>query len=284
MVSIDTDGHRRRGRRPLEVDESDDRTVRSPRRRAVLGGLAASVGSVAGCLSAGKRPASEAASNDESTAELVAAATTALGTDSLFHATTETTALGVPLAGVPIAGARDAPVDLYYWGDYQCPFCTHFERGAFPELLANDVADGTVRIALLQLPKVGDDSKVAAALSKCVWRQVQEDRPDAYLRWHEAVFDAQGEKNSGWASRAALLSLTEDVDGIDADALEADLETNREKIRSRLDADAESATANGVSATPSFLVFHADSDTTTQLKGAQPYEMYRDAIEEVQHA
>jgi len=44
----------------------------------------------------------------------------------------ETTGFGVELAGRPIAGEPDAPVDVYYWTDYLCPFCKGVRDGDAP--------------------------------------------------------------------------------------------------------------------------------------------------------
>jgi len=50
-----------------------------------------------------------------------------------FHSSDETSQLGVELRGKPIMGASDASLELYYWTDFQCPFCEQFERETLPD-------------------------------------------------------------------------------------------------------------------------------------------------------
>jgi len=90
-------------------------------RRAAL----ASIGTFAvggGVVYAGSRLSSE------STAQSAPASTPASpSSDGVsFHRSSETTGFGIDLSGHPIVGAMDAPLDMYYWSDYQCPFCQRF--------------------------------------------------------------------------------------------------------------------------------------------------------------
>ena len=56
-----------------------------------------------------------------------------------LHASSETTGFGIDLQGHPIMGSSEAAVDMYYWSDYQCPFCRRFERNAFQKLRENQI-------------------------------------------------------------------------------------------------------------------------------------------------
>lgn len=71
---------------------------------------------------------------------------------STFHESDETTGFGVELDGRPIAGEPDAPVDIYYWTDYLCPFCKKFETGALPDVGRNYVDAGEARLVTLMYP------------------------------------------------------------------------------------------------------------------------------------
>ena len=278
----------------------------SSSRRAVLCGAATALSAVAGCVAGGDTgdaqpteqtgtTASGSARSERGTAPdgRAANATDAQGTDSpdgtdsapgtdsagttrdsLAYASTETTPTGIDLAGNPILGSPDAPVDMYYWSDFQCPFCERFEQDAAPKLLENEVTGGTLRAVYLELPNVGSDSRLAALLAKCVWRQVRDTRPDAYHRWHATVYDEQGDPDSVWASRERLLAITESVEGVDADAVDACLEDHREAVAASVDADVEQAQAHGISVTPGFVLRDRESGETRTLTGAQPYERF----------
>ncbi|UHQ95142.1 DsbA family protein [Haloterrigena alkaliphila] len=201
-----------------------------------------------------------------------------------LHSSDETTAFGVDLAGKPIVGSPEAPLEIYYWTDFQCPFCERFERETFPDLVRNYVEPGDVRVVLITLPYFGADSMTAAVASKCVWEQVRDDDSSAYWDWHTAVFDEQGEKNSGWASAENLLEYTRSVDAVDADALESCLEDRRPELEDAVETDADRATENGVSGTPTFVVFNRDSEAAGSLVGAQPIERFDEAIDRIEDA
>ncbi len=199
-----------------------------------------------------------------------------------FHSSDETSAFGVDLDGKPIMGAPDAPLEIYYWTDFQCPFCEQFERETLPDLVRNHVEPGDVRIVLIALPYFGADSVTAAVASKCVWEQVRDDEPSAYWDWHAAVFEEQDEKNSGWASAENLLAYTRSVDAVDADALESCLEDRRPELEDTIETDADRATERGVSGTPTFVVFDPDAEAAGSLVGAQPPERFDEAIARIE--
>ncbi len=204
--------------------------------------------------------------------------------ESSFHASTETSVFDIDLTRKPIMGSPDAPIQIYYWTDFQCPFCEKFERETIPELVPEYVESGDVRIVFISLPYFGEDSMTAAVASKCVWDQVRDSDPSAYWNWHTAIFEEQGEKNSGWASRANLLEYTRSVDGVDADALETCLDERRSTLETQVDADAEKARSLGVSGTPTFAIVDREAGTTETLVGAQPKKRFDEAIGRLEDA
>lgn len=205
--------------------------------------------------------------------------------DTGVHYSTETGAFDIDLAGHPILGSMDAPVDIYYWTDYQCPFCKRFEHGAFPKLVENHVREGTVRMVYIQFPYLSEGSMTAAVMDRCVWRAVRESAPDRYRRWHGAVFDAQGEKGSGWASTENLLELTRGVEGIDAAAVEARLNEQRSDIEASIEADRTYAAQElGIGGTPAFVLYNRENGEAGKVTGAQPYERFDEAITRVKNA
>jgi|GEM_PF-360592 len=293
-------------------------TLPRPSRRTVLCGAATALSAVAGCVSGGEsgdaQPAEQngtvttgpaeterstagptrRTSTTDSVTGTEGTGTESTGTESagaepagtergrtLVYASTETTPTGIDLAGNPILGDPDAPVDMYYWSDFQCPFCNRFEQNAAPKLVENEISEGRLRTVFLELPNVGSDSRIAALVAKCVWRQVKDARPDAYHRWHATVYDEQEQPDSGWASREQLLALTESVDGVDADAVDSCLESHREAVAASVEADVEQAGSHGVSVTPGFVLCERDSGETRTLTGAQPYDRFQAEIEAI---
>lgn len=53
---------------------------------------------------------------------------------------------GIPQSG-PVLGNPNAKVTMDYYGDLECPICRDFTlNGGFPQLVANDVRDGKVKV------------------------------------------------------------------------------------------------------------------------------------------
>lgn len=259
-------------------------------RRSVLGVAATSL--IAGCSTAGRFVADGADAGGEGRT------TTATSTDAEHdnkttdggsgsrdgvpvHASGETTGYDVDLAGTPIVGQADAALDLYYWGDYQCPFCGRFEADTLPRLLDAEIADGTVRLPLFAFPNIGDASLTAAAYSRCVWETVREDDPSAFYRWHAAVFDEQGQPNSGWATQDALHDIATDTDDVDADAVASCFDDDRSAMEQQVLDEKQMGRSHEVSVTPTFVVYNPDTDESARIKGAQPYERFQSTIQRV---
>ncbi|WP_232700389.1 DsbA family protein [Halobacterium wangiae] len=198
-----------------------------------------------------------------------------------LHSSTETTSIGLDLTDHPIMGSMDAPVDIYYYSDYQCPFCGQFEQNTLPKLVSNDVQSGDVRLVFVQYPYIGQASTMAAVLDRAVWRQVRESDPQAWWRWHETLFDEQGEPNSGWASRENLLAVAEDVDGVDANAVESYADDHADELRDEVGDDVAEGAEFGVRASPSFVVARRGTERAGRIVGAQPYSRFQEGIERV---
>ncbi len=201
---------------------------------------------------------------------------------SLVYASSETTEFGINLEDNPLMGSPEAPVDLYYWSDYQCPFCNRFEQNTFPKLLENYIKPGTVRLVVLEYVTIGDASKTAARMAKCVWRQVKESDPNAFKRWHASIFDAQKKPNSGWAKKQNLLDITESVEGVDASAVASCLQENEQSLAASVANDKKTGNNKGVGVTPTFIFHNPTSgNSTATIQGAQPYPRFEATIEEV---
>ncbi|MFC4360513.1 DsbA family protein [Halobium salinum] len=259
--------------------------TRFSRRRILAGTGVAVIGSLAGCSSARSNESDGANTVGDSGQTSRNGPTTGgesgAGSASLVNAGSGTTGYDVSVDGNAIIGQPDATADLYYWSDYQCPFCKRFEEGAFPKLLENEVADGELRIVPLSLPNIGQASWNAAVMARCVWKDVRDTRPAAFVDWHRAVFDAQGEPNSGWASAEKLLSITESVDGADANAVESCYSGDNADELDTIRSERQRAGESGVGVTPGFVAYGRDTDRSGKLTGAQPYERFSKAVETV---
>jgi protein-disulfide isomerase len=259
------------------TDTEDDGTSR----RAFLGGIGAAVAGAgviygASRLQSGANPLSLGGS----------------GAPADFHATDRTVTIPVgdarevdmDLADNPLMGPEDAEVVIYYWTDYQCPFCKRFEEETLPKVVENYVAPGTVRLVYLQFPYIGDGSEAAARVDKCVWRQVRDSNPNAYWNWHSTVFENQGSEGSGWATREKLLGFLEEVGGVDADAVGTCLDENSQEVAAEIEDDFGSGRQFGLQGTPAFVFRNPETGVLGRMMGAQPYERFSGAIEKMRQS
>lgn len=200
-----------------------------------------------------------------------------------MRSTSGTTDYGVSLDNTPVMGTDEAPVDMYYWSDYLCPFCSTFALDIHPKIGRNAVADGTLRVVFLQLPNIGPNSGPAAILSKCVWDQVADSEPDRFWEWHHAVFEQQGEENSGWADIENLLTITENA-GFDTDPLRRCIENKQDSIKEELQAEIDAADKEKIKGTPAFVLVNKETGKKQDITGTQPYETFKATIESVKNS
>jgi hypothetical protein len=105
-------------------------------RRNVLRGVSlALVGGIPGCStfagddrehtpqSSQSRPPTETSSKTEIRSTVTTRTDTFTMSFPYLHPSTGTTGYGVELQGSPVMGSDDAPIDMYYWTDYMCPWC-----------------------------------------------------------------------------------------------------------------------------------------------------------------
>lgn len=192
-----------------------------------------------------------------------------------------TTGVDLDLSRRPVAGAADATVDVYYWTDYLCSFCERFETETLPKLNAEYIDSGRIRLVLLGFPLRDEGSWTALGWSRCVWRQVGEDDPAAFWEWHANVFDEQSSDGHDWANDETFRRITEETDGVPLDAVEACREAHHEEVRASVEADAEAAREADIQGTPGFVMYNRETGAESGVAGAQPYENFVDAIEDV---
>lgn len=177
----------------------------------------------------------------------------------------------VNLEGEPFIGDPNAPVVMAYWFDYQCPYCRQEEESVLPQLIADYVDTGKVRIVFKDFQFLGPDSQTAGLAARAVW----ETAPDKFREWHKAMFDHQDDENAGWGKKDDIIALTKTIPGIDAAKIEGLMASRANDYIKVMEADATEGNAMGVGGTPSFLI------GKEMIVGAQPYGRLRAAIEGV---
>lgn len=166
----------------------------------------------------------------------------------------------------PLAkGDVDAPVVIIEYADYRCPFCASWGRDVQPAL-QDLIDDGTVRFEFRDRVLFGEDSEATALAARAAGEQ------GMYWEYHDAVFAAAPDSGHPDMPREKLVGLAEEIGIPDLATFEADLDSD--ELREAMEADNAEADSLGVRSTPTFLV------NTTALVGAQPEQVFRQAIEQ----
>jgi protein-disulfide isomerase len=164
-------------------------------------------------------------------------------------------------------GAADAPVILFEFADYQCPFCRRFHENSFPELKAKYIDTGKVRYVVRDMPLTFHDNAMPAAIAtRCASAQGK------FWPVFEALFAAPT-LTPELAHRVALQA------GVDAkrfDTCISDL-----NVRKAIEADLAEADRMGVTGTPGFIIAEQDGAELvgSLVLGAQPAAVFGDKID-----
>ena len=100
---------------------------------------------------------------------------------------------GIPQQGNTLGNPK-APVTLFEYIDYQCPFCRQFSVGPLRTLIKDYVRPGKVKIVLRPLSFIGPDSAKAARAAVGAGQQ------DKLWTFTELWYFNQGQENSGYAT------------------------------------------------------------------------------------
>jgi protein-disulfide isomerase len=164
----------------------------------------------------------------------------------------------------PYIGPEDAPVVIVEFSDFRCGFCgRHFDQTLTPLL---DNFDGYIRYIYRDFPVVGGENAVRAALAaECANDQGK------FWEYHNLLFSNQA--NTGGtdmdALSALLVTFAEDLE-LEMDQFNTCYETQQHYTN--IIRDSNDAQAIGARGTPAFVI------NGKFLSGAQPYEVFEDAI------
>ncbi|HEU5114490.1 MAG TPA: thioredoxin domain-containing protein [Candidatus Paceibacterota bacterium] len=177
-------------------------------------------------------------------------------------------------SGEAMIGNPAAKITIAYWYDYQCPFCKQNELQTMPSIISDYVNLGKVRIVFKDFAFLGPDSTKLALTARAVW----EAAPQQFLAWHDAMFQAQGQEGSGWATDALINQVTTKVLGASGAAkVQTLLKANAARYQKQIDADKAEGQAFGVQGTPGFVI--GSKNGSKLIVGAQPYSNIKAAID-----
>ena len=185
-------------------------------------------------------------------------------------------------------GSVDAPVTFHIYSDFQCHYCLNWHEDQLPNLVKDYVRTGQVRLVFHEFPRLGTDqsiadaddltvelrdpnneSSLAAQAAMCAGEQ------DEYLSMSDKLFGNYGGVQAGAYRRANLNRFAEDL-GLDMDAFNTCMDS--EKYIPYIAADLEEGMANGVTATPMFILDNG-SGSLNVVQNTGDYDLLRKTID-----
>ncbi|GIO24075.1 DsbA family protein [Oceanobacillus sp. J11TS1] len=174
--------------------------------------------------------------------------------------------------GQPILGDPDAPVTVVEFGDFKCPGCKTWGDRYLPQLMKDYIDDGKVKFAFVNVLFHGEESRLASLAAETV----QEQSPEAYWDFHQALFDAQpaGNHEGAWVTMDKLEEIANGINAIDTEAFMEAIENNA--LMDELVIDSDLVSKFEIESTPTIMINNVmiEGDDTFD------YDVIKQAIDE----
>jgi protein-disulfide isomerase len=175
----------------------------------------------------------------------------------------------VNIGGGSLRGDSDAKVTMIEFSDFQCPFCGKFFNETFSQIDKEFIQAGKVRFVMRNFPltAIHANAQKAAEAAECAGEQGK------YWQMHDKLFQNQ--------SALEVASLKEYAKGIGLDKKGFDecLDGGKQAIKVR--EDLREGQTLAITGTPTFFLGLTKPGNTikgTYIEGAQPVDVYRQAI------
>lgn len=142
-----------------------------------------------------------------------------------------------------IFGEKDAPLTLFEFSDYQCPFCARFHQLTRPELIKEYVNSGKLKMVFRDYP-LHQYSLDAAEAAWCAKDQGK------FWEMHDFIFEKAQES----ANALAKENLLNSVDKLGLNKLQFSNCLNSNKYQSRIIQSAKEAQSLGIRGTPTIII------------------------------
>ncbi len=182
--------------------------------------------------------------------------------------------VGFTKEGFAFRGSPDAPIVMFEYSDYQCPFCSRYFTTTEPVIDESYVRSGKLRVVFRDFPLVQlhPNAPAAANAANCVADQ----GAAKFWTMHDQLFQTQGE----WANlpdpNAYFAQLAQKVGADQASYIECVKNGSKTAFVQNGVAEAEKI---GFSGTPSFQFVRTATNESFPLVGAQPVEQFANLID-----
>ncbi len=159
-----------------------------------------------------------------------------------------------------VKGDKNAPVTIVEFSDYECPFCEKFYTQTLPQIEANYIKTGKVKLIYRDYPLgFHAQAQKAAEAAECAGEQ------DKYYEMHNLLFE-KGVAGGVSSFKAYAKELK-----LDATKFDQCLDSGKMSVE--VQKDAADGSKYGVQGTPAFFI------NGRLISGAQPYAVFQQAIE-----
>lgn len=182
--------------------------------------------------------------------------------------------VGFTAEGYPFRGSPDAPITMYEYSDYQCPFCSRHFVQTEPALDANYVRNGQLRVVFRDFPLVDLHPNAPAAhfAALCIADQGAE----LYWSMHARLFQTQAEWQQLPDPMPYFATLASEI-GATMETYDACIAAGEKPAL--VEASVAAAREKGFSGTPSFEFVREATGEAFPLVGAQPYDQFAGIID-----
>ncbi len=182
--------------------------------------------------------------------------------------------VGFTEEGWPFIGSPDAPVSVFEFTDYLCPFCQRHTTATMPTLLSEYATGGEVNFVFRDFPLAGlhPTAPTGHTASLCVAEQ------GAAFFWafHDVLFLNQSQW-AGLNDPTSYLEQTAQQIGVDIGVYNECMASGRNAAI--VDVRVAEGRALGFNGTPSFQFVNNESSDVYELVGALPLERFQSYLD-----
>lgn len=166
-------------------------------------------------------------------------------------------------------GDPNAPIVLIEYTDFQCPFCSRHYEQTFNQIKEQYVDKGLVYYVFKDFPltSIHPQAVAAAEAARCAGDQ------DAFPQMHAKLFSSQSEWAGNENVNEFFVNYAGDL-GLDVETFKTCLYSGQHE--SAIMQDLDEGAQLGVNGTPAFFI------NGYSMSGAQPFQVFEQAFEQVQ--
>ncbi|MEK6889613.1 MAG: thioredoxin domain-containing protein [Nanoarchaeota archaeon] len=158
-------------------------------------------------------------------------------------------------------GSLNAPVIMFWYFDYQCPFCKLFKDETLPKIKSEYIDTGKIRLVYKDFPleSIHPSAEEAAEITRCILHNINR---ESYLQIHDKIFENQKSINS-----ENLKLLVKEI------RCNVDFCLEHHTYREEINLEYNEALNIGAVGTPHFVI------GSSHIAGSQSYEVFKEIIE-----